>query len=349
MRRTIRFVGMAALRTFARRVAGIDKDHRHACERRFVSKKHAELGESPAMQNRTLRTLSPDPQPDVLEVFKNNRLLRASGVLNDLLRDYVIRVCGETGLPARQLPQFALCAASLLLLQFGAQAAVAMPHAFDNRTAVLLSGAGNGNLGNAKVHAEKAVDVDRFRLIDIAGYGKVEDSLMQDQVGFTLPAPQKFGLARASFKTDLHPAIDGPDRDDIGFPRQDSVIEGKRAIGPERSLDLLVELIGIADLADAAHDYLGRQAELVPRPGICQLVQRELPEGFGFPCAGADPVAAGIGGVQRVEQRREGVRRGGEFHFGGQLHTSSIEDSGLQIQLKAIRLKAGGIHHEVLI
>ena len=38
-----------------------------------------------------------------------------------------------------------------------------------------------------------------------------------------------------------------------------------------------------------------------------------------------------------------------EFHFGGQFHTSSIEDSGLQIQLKAIRLKAGGIHHEVLI
>ena len=103
MRRTVRFIGMAALRTFARRVAGIDKDHRHACQRRFVSEEHAELGEGPAMQNGTLRTPGPDPQANVPEFFQNNRLLRAWGVLNDLLRDYVTGVSGKAGLPARKL------------------------------------------------------------------------------------------------------------------------------------------------------------------------------------------------------------------------------------------------------
>src|ERR1700688_2422972 len=134
LRRTVRFIDMAALRTFTRRVPGIYLDHRYARKRRLVKQKQSQLGECPAMQNRSLRTPSPDPQPDVPEVFKNNRLLRASGVLNDLLRYYVVGVGGETGLLARQFPQLALCAASLFLLEFGPQAAMAMSDAFDGST-----------------------------------------------------------------------------------------------------------------------------------------------------------------------------------------------------------------------
>lgn len=349
MRGTVRFIGMATLRTFTGRVTGIDKGHRHACELRLVGQKHTELGEGPAMQNGTLRTPSPDPLANVGQFFQHNRLLRASGVLNDLLRDYVIRMCGETGLPARQFAQFALCAASLLLLQLGPQAAMAMPNALDGSAAVLLSSAGNGNLGNAQVHAQKAVNIDGFRLIYIAGCGEVEKALVQDQVRFPLAGFQQRNLARASFKPDLKATFYGPYRDSIGFPRQDAVIEGDRPVRPERPLHLLVQLVGIADFADASHGNLSGQPELIPRIGVSQLVQSELPEGLRLPCAGADPVAAGISRVERFGERREGFRRGGKFNLGGELHNSSIDNSGIQIQLKALRLKAGGIHHEVLI
>ena len=120
----------------------------------------------------------------------------------DLLGYYVIGVGGKAGVPARKLLQFSPGAASLLLLQFAAQAAMSMPDALDGRAAVLLSGAGNGNLAHARIDSEKTFDIDGFRLIHMARGGEVENALVQNQVGLALPGLQQFCLARASFKRD---------------------------------------------------------------------------------------------------------------------------------------------------
>ena len=95
---------MAALRTFARRVAGIDKDHRHACQRRFAGEEHAGLSKGPAMQNGTLQNAWPMIRWRMLVSSSNTMacfVRRASP--GDLLGYYVIGVGGKAGVPARKL------------------------------------------------------------------------------------------------------------------------------------------------------------------------------------------------------------------------------------------------------
>ena len=50
---------MAALQNIRATSCGIDKDHRHACQRRFAGEEHAELSKGPAMQNGTLQNAWP--------------------------------------------------------------------------------------------------------------------------------------------------------------------------------------------------------------------------------------------------------------------------------------------------
>src|ERR1700729_2270436 len=118
---------------------------------------------------------------------------------------------------------------------------MAMPDAPDGRAAVLLSGAGNGNLGNARIHSEKTFDTGGFRLAGMARGGEVENALVENQVGFAPPGLQQFCLARASFKRDLQAAFDGPDRNHLParIPRQDTVVERNRSARPERSFYLI--------------------------------------------------------------------------------------------------------------
>ena len=124
---------------------------------------------------------------------------------------------------------------------------------------------------------------NRFRLIEIAGYAQGRRLPYAGSGRFTLPATSEVRsgagqLQNAIFIRPLTVQIETTS----AFPRQDSVIEGKRAIGPERSLDLLVELIGIADLADAAHDYLGRRPNFVPRPVYVSLCSANCPKVLAF-------------------------------------------------------------------
>jgi hypothetical protein len=242
------------------------------------------------MNNRSLRTPDFDPQP--------------------------IRICSKEGLPARKFFQFEICGASPFILQFGPQAAMAIPQALEGRAAVLLSCAGNGNLGNARIHTQ----------IHVAYRCEAENFLLENQVGFALPGLQQFGLTRARFKRGLQPAFCSQSRDNLvaGIPCQDTAVEWSRSIGRERPLHLLVGLIGIADFAAAAYGNLSGQANFLTISSTGQLVQSEGPERLYLPRTGIDPVSAHIGAVDGSLQRRKRFRPGRKFHFGGQ--PSTIEE-----------------------
>ena len=345
LRSTVRFIDMATLGTFARRILGIDKDHWNASQYRFVDQKSAKLCEGPTMQNRPLISPSPDLLADILEIFQDYRLLRASGVFNNPFRDYMIRVRCKPCFLAGQFLQFALCGASLLLLQFGAQAAVSMPNGLNGRPAVLLSVAGRSNLSNTKIDAEKPIDIDGVRCIHVADRSKVEDAVAQDQIGLSLPGLQEFSLSGAGLERDLNPSFKRPDGDSLDrqIPGQNAVIERECPIWPERSLGLFVQFVGIADLADTADYNLSGQAEVFPGIGVGQFVQSELPESFGFPGAFADPITTSISFAKRVPQSGGRIFRRYELYFGNQLHCLIVAHCfqyGNRNQLKVNRLKA---------
>ena len=80
--------------------------------------------------------------------------------------------------------------------------------------------------------------------------GQIKNALVENQVGLALPGLQQFCLARASFKRDHQAAFDGPDRNHLlaPIPRQDTVVEPSRTIGPERSFDLIAGLVCVERL-----------------------------------------------------------------------------------------------------
>jgi hypothetical protein len=88
----------------------------------------------------------------------------------------------------------------------------------------------------------------------------------------------------------------------------------------------------------------GIEPELFAGIVIRQLMECELAERLCFPRAGADPVTAGIGGVERIPQSGERSASVGSFTFAVSFTYSIIEEPRKQSRLRAYRLKAGGIH-----
>src|SRR5690348_10866013 len=78
------FSRVTAARAFARRTAGIHRNHRHSPESGFVLNELPELREGPTVQNHSLLTPSPDPKANPLEILQGNCPLRAFGASNDL-------------------------------------------------------------------------------------------------------------------------------------------------------------------------------------------------------------------------------------------------------------------------
>ena len=295
------------------------------------------------MQNRSLRTPSPDPRSYPRKFLNGNTSLRASGGFNDVFRNTVIRVISETGLLARKLFQFSFCAATAILLQFGAQAAMAMPDALNGGSAVGFTVAGGGDYSYTKINADKRLHIDRIWRVRVADCGEIEVRSVQNKITLSLSGFQQIQLARTGLKRNLQATIHGPDGDDLCFhiPRENPVIVGDGPELPELPLDLLVEFIGVANLADAADGNLGRQSEFTLCVRVAELMDRELTERFCFPCPLTDPVATGIGSLHRVIQRGEGFWWRNQFDFSDELHyNSSIEEN----PAKSNPAKTGGIH-----
>ncbi len=328
LRRTVQFIDMRTSGTFTRGVTRIYLDQWDARNSGLVGQEGSELRECPRVQYRSLIPSSPDPRANASQFFDGNSTICASGGFNDVLCNAVVRVCGETGLLARQLLQLSFCAATAILLQFGAQAAMTVPNAFDGGSAVSFPIARGGNLSDAEVYTEEGFNIGRFRLIDVANRPEVEKRTAQNQVALALSGLQHFELPVPCLKRDLQATGNGPDRDGLRLyvPRQNTVIVSNRTELPERTLALLVDFVGIADFPDAPYHHLRRQPVLRLRSGIADLVQCELTESFRLPGPFADPVATGIRRLHRVDERGEGFGRGNQLYFGGEFHyTSSIE------------------------
>ena len=133
------FCDVSTSAAFSRSIAWINQHEQHSGQGRFIGDKEPELREGPTMQNRPLLAPSPDPKPNTPEVLQDNRPLRAFSASNNLLRDYVIGVSGKTSLFTGKLLQTSFSRASLLLLQFGPQAAATVTNRTSLTAAVALT------------------------------------------------------------------------------------------------------------------------------------------------------------------------------------------------------------------
>ena len=305
------------------RVHGNQRNTRQLC---LVDQERTQLGEGPTMQNGTLLTPSPDPLADAIEIFDGNAAPGAFGGFNDLLTDHVVDVFGKTKLLARQLLQPALGGAGLLLLQPRPQPAMPVSNALHFAAAVPLAVAGGSNLRNSEVYAKELANSRYLRLCDLARGHQKPFATDQAEIGFAFPGCEQCALPVATDKRNTQPAIEGPDGNGGGLQvvGEDSLIESGRSRGAEGAPRLLVEFVGIGYLRNAAHGGLRGKSELIPHTAIAELVQIELPEGFGIPRHRADRIASGIASGQRA---RQGVRLDGgraEFQLRGEMHSGFL-------------------------
>jgi hypothetical protein len=106
--------GMPTGTTALARVGRIDKRYRYTAPLCLVTDKRPQLRKGPIAVSRSLPwPFNPRPRSDTLEVFKDNRPLRAFGFGKEPLADVVIRICLESTLAACNLAQAAFALSSV--------------------------------------------------------------------------------------------------------------------------------------------------------------------------------------------------------------------------------------------
>lgn len=118
LRRSIRFIRMATLRTLPRAIARINFNQRHACDHGLVGQECFKLQKRPRVQNCSLLLPNLYPLANAAEILNGDTAPGAFSCSNDQLRYYVIRVRGKALFFARKFVQATICRSRVKLLKF---------------------------------------------------------------------------------------------------------------------------------------------------------------------------------------------------------------------------------------
>lgn len=326
LRLSVGTIDGSAARAGLARVGGIDCDHRNADQLGFVSHKSAKLGEAPRMQAVALTLSGLHATADVGEVFNRNRQSRAFSPRNEFLADAVVHVGAEPGFLSGELAQTALGRLGAATLQPGLAAGHLGTERFNGCTAVAVAEAVKGQIDDAEIDAENALDVDFLGVGDVADAGDVPLALDQHQIGLTLTERQQLTLAFSANERDHLSAFERPDADRIvALETEDTVIERLGSVLAEahhlrRTAVGFVSGVGIGHLGDAAYRDLRCDTEALARRVVRRLVQVELTGRAGLEPSLRHPIA---GIVAAFKRRREqlGLRlRRLQLDVGNELH-----------------------------
>jgi len=318
----IAFIDTATSRARSAGIPGINQDQRDTCPSCFVVDKLTQLKERPAMQCGSLTLSNRYPGADAFEVFQGNSASSALSVFHDALADRMIHISGKTRFLLGSLLQTAFGRLSSLGLQLLAESAVAMTYIVYLRRRVHMAVGVYSNVRHSQVNAHHVSDINRLRLLNLAGGKEVELAVNQRKVCFSVSVTQKGILPGTTDKGHFLTATQAPDGDpSIGqTPVENSIIVGDRPVFLEPSSHLVVKPVSIGYLTDAPHHDLSRQGERSSCLSIGEFVELILTKGLGLPCRAADGVASGIGHLQGLTQQPglSFIRK--QFDLGRQLH-----------------------------
>jgi len=323
---TISFRDVTAYGTGTRGVAWIDRDNWNARQHCLVFDFCPEVVKCPVRVSCPLPVPNRYPIADTLEVLKSDP---APGVLRGLhntLADAVVGVGLVALLLAADLAELMLRRARALALQVAAAMRILAALVLDLLTAVCLTVAVCREVDNAKIDAEKPVNVSWFRRLDLAGDEQVELAVDVAQVGFAPVGFQQFALALTALVWHALATLKRPDAHCLlaGLEAQDAIIIRKSTTRLESMLYLLVKFVGIGCLRYRPHGHLCRQRVAFADVVVDDLVEAELAKNLAIPRLLADVVAGGVSRLKCVEQRVVLVGRRLQFDLRSQFHIVSI-------------------------
>ena len=318
---SVLFVDCAAGRATLARVSRIDEQHRNTGSLGLVGDKCLKLSEGPVAKSRAVGTTGLDPSADVLEIFKPNAAPGALRFHDDCLRNAVIGVGLKSPLFAGKLAKTALrCFASAALKPF-ASIGQALPRGFDARAAVHVTVAVRGEVYDAKIDAENLSRQDRIGLVNVTHARKVKRPAHKHQIDFALAKSEKVSLTPAHHRLDFQPPRQRPDTHHIArLKADDTVVIGLSGVLAKAALRLLVQLVCIGRLGNAAHCDLCSKSEALANVRVAKLVQIEGAQNASLKALRRQVIASRVAALQRLFQRLKLLRRRLQFNVGNELH-----------------------------
>lgn len=289
--RTIGFIDTTTGRTGSGSVAGINRNHNHACTLCFVFDKASQLVERPAMQGCSLAASSPDPVTDALQIFKGDSSSGALRRINNLLADRVVDLSGKASFFAGKLSEATTTRLRTLLLQLATQTTVAKAHVLNLTAAVQLLVAVSRNRGDTEINTEIVGWRFERGFVNVARLIQVELAIAIDKIGFALSLCQQSPVGFTTDKGDGQSPIERPDRNGVAFlPTENAVVVGDAAQRSKRPLCLPVELVAIGNFGNNANRNLRRKTELFSDGIVASVMQIVLAKLLTVPGVGAEIV-----------------------------------------------------------
>ena len=171
------------------------------------------------------------------------------------------------------------------------------------RAAETVSVAVGRDLDDSHIHAQKVIYHAGRRVWKVARRSKVELAAMVDKVGLALLRFQKLFLAWPGGVSDLEPSGGCPDAHCVRLEAENSAVVADGTVFSEATHGLLVQLVGVRDLGNHAHDDLSAERKLLAGDVVVERLQRVLAKYLVLPCLFADPVATGVRLLNGIEQR----------------------------------------------
>jgi hypothetical protein len=272
----------------------------------FIGYKRSELRESPTVESCALRPSSPDPRANMFEILKHYRSLRAFGLRNYLFGEAVVDVFRKTAFLSGQFAKPSFRSQRSKLLKLVSQSPVPIANLFDGLAGVDFSVAIGSDVRHTQVDAERTVNVNWFRYFHFAQSEQIPVATDKGKIGLAAPEGKQRSLTLATQEWDALSPVERPDRYrrilvSVG---QDTIIKCDRAQWREFSSDLLMQLVGISNFGDTAHDDLCGKAEPLTRRLIRQSMEGKLPKCACVPGLLTDVVA---GNVCRFKRTLESI------------------------------------------
>ena len=250
----------------------------------------------------------------------------------------MVDVLGKPALLTGQLSQAATTAECAELLQLVSQAPMAIAHVLDSAARMGFAIRIHGDSGNTQVDAEHAVNIDRFRFLNLSRGKQISIATNERRIAFTDTPGKQLALAFTTHKRDGVPALNCPDRNGGSFVRQNAIVKGNRTQWFESALCLAIQFVGVCDFGDTTHRELRRQTKRIFHVVVGQLVDAELPEHTGMPGNLAELIAGSIGRHKRVLEGVCLVRCRLQFQLERQPHTrKSVADTNVCVNGSSIR------------
>jgi hypothetical protein len=336
---SVGFLDVSADAALPRGISRIDVDYSNTSALGFVDDLRLEISESPRVQCSALRTASPYPIANALEILKRNAAFGAFSRNDNLFRNAMVHMRRVTSLLGSSPTKQPLRALGAFLLKLLSQAVGASTKRVEARAGEVLPVTGRGNVDDSDVNAQPADDPFFLDVRHFDRNEQVELAVAQDEIGLTAIVVEKSALMVTADEGDYLPACNGPEVRRVRLPRQDASVVGNRSEGTKAPLRDLVELVRIGNFRGAAHDHLrGEIGKLVSSVAVGPSMQSKLREDFRRPSTLRNPITRNVGAPHGLSKCGGLFTRWQKLHLDDQLHDIGLAHSRLESKAD---LKAG--------